>query len=375
MRGSPLLALLLCVPAVAQSDVLYGVGMGGTVLVRLDTGTLVATPIGTIGFSQVGGLAVGNDLVLYGVEASGDQLIRIDVGTGAGTAIGPTGRALTFSTGAGNDPTTDQLYAVAQGGIGFSSVLVRLDKTTGTATAIGDMASASGSAIVGLDFDRTGQLWGIDGAGAMEHLIRVDKTTGAATIVGMNGLANHAGIGGFAIGQSGTFWAVNLRGSTAELVVINPATGAPIVVGNLSGSGISAGLTGLSADCWAFPSAEVARAGTPPNPNAFRPGTQGPVIGRTWNPTIDHTSFFPGALTDFMLLSPPSSMSVTTPFGTALCDLRVLVVVTKSSSVPFAIPIPHDCTLISARLCTQGGAIGGSRAGLANALDLVIGSY
>jgi hypothetical protein len=39
-------------------------------------------------------------------------------------------------------------------------------------------------AIVGLDFDAAGQLWGIDGGDGREELIKINKTTGATTVIG-----------------------------------------------------------------------------------------------------------------------------------------------------------------------------------------------
>ncbi|MBI5850309.1 MAG: VCBS repeat-containing protein [Planctomycetes bacterium] len=89
-------------------------------------------------------------------------------------------------------------------------------------------------------------------------------------------------------------------------------------------------LVSICYDSWQFvhlwrhdrtgvPSAQVPRLGTPPNPNALRPGvTSGPVIGRTWDPVVDHTLFMPAATADFLLLALAPTNS-TTPFGTLLC--------------------------------------------------------
>ena len=82
---------------------------------------------------------------------------------------------------------------------------------TGAGTLVGEAATNSGTAIVGLECDFAGQLWGIDGGGGHEELIKINKTTGAATVIGPQGLAAYPSIGGFAIGRSGTFWAVTRR--------------------------------------------------------------------------------------------------------------------------------------------------------------------
>ena len=49
---------------------------------------------------------------------------------------------------------------------------------------------------------------------------------------------------------------------------------------------------------------DIVRLGTPPNPFALLPGTtSGPVIGATWDPVIDHTTFLPSSVTDLLAFS------------------------------------------------------------------------
>lgn len=242
--------------AEAQGDVLYGVRGGDSALVRIDTTTRATTVIGPIGFSSIGGLAFGNDGTLFGIDTSRDVLLRIDLNSGAGQSIGPVNVAVTFSTGLGNDPIQDVLYGVSQQGVGMSSFLVIYSKTTGAATPVGDTRT---SAIVGLDFDASGQLWGVDGGGGHEELIRIDKASALTTVVGPGGLLAYSGIGSFDIGPSGTFWAVNSTGSSYQLVQINPATGAPVLAGVLTGITVNGGLTGLAS----FAAAQIVAAGAP----------------------------------------------------------------------------------------------------------------
>ena len=245
--------------APAQGDVLYGM-RGDSTLVRIDTSTLAATTLGPAGFTAIGGLAFGNDGTLYGMATSNDVLLRIDLQTGAGTTIGAVGAPVTFSTGLGNDPVSDLLFGITQQGSGASSYLVTCSKTTGQASPVGDTGT---SAVVGLGFDATGQLWGIDGGGGHEELIKIDKTTGQTVVVGAQGLAAYSGVGCFDIGPSGTFWAINASGSSYQLIRINPATGAPILVGTLTGITTSGGLTGLAS----FAAVRIVASGSP------RPGS------------------------------------------------------------------------------------------------------
>ncbi|MEM7204581.1 MAG: hypothetical protein AAF628_30265, partial [Planctomycetota bacterium] len=125
-------------------------------------------------------------------------------------------------------------------------------------------------------------------------------------------------------------------------------------------------------------SAEVVRLGTPPNPQAFLPGvTSPPIVGQTWDPRIDHTSFVPGATADFALLSGSSTNVPLGPLGTLLCDLTAHVVVqSPTTGQPFAVPIPNDQQLVGASLCVQGLSIDTSAGPhLANALDITIGTF
>lgn len=232
-------------PRLTAQDVLHGV-LGGRTLVRIDTATLAATAIGTIGFSSVGGLTFGNDGTLFGLSTSGtDTLVRVDRNSGVGTAVGPVGVPTNFSTGMANDPTTDTLVAVTGQGTGYSSMLVTLSKQTGgVLTTIGDTMA---NAIVGLDFDGAGQLWGIDGGGGNEELIRIDVRSAALTRVGPQGLAQYPNIGCFDVGPSGTLWAINSGSAGPELLSIDANSGSGTNRGVLTGlaSGV---LTGLTSD-------------------------------------------------------------------------------------------------------------------------------
>ena len=140
------------------------------------------------------------------------------------------------------------------------------------------------------------------------------------------------------------------------MLSINPATGAPTVIGVLTGATL-AGTTGLACNLLGgVGSAQVMRNGVPANPAAFLAGTQPPVLGMVWNPRIDHTTFFPAATGDFMLLS-PGPLNLPTILGTLLCDLNPAVVVSKAPTANFAVPVPSSPGLLGAKVCTQGMSI------------------
>ncbi len=119
---------------------------------------------------------------------------------------------------------------------------------------------------------------------------------------------------------------------------------------------------------------EVIRAGTPANPIAFLPGTTGPVIGSDWDPVVDHTTFVPDAIADFVAVSMAPS-NIPSPVGTFLCGLTpFLVVPSPAPGARFAIEIPNDCSYVGGTLSTQAGSLDlffGVQ--LANAIDVTIG--
>ncbi len=125
------------------------------------------------------------------------------------------------------------------------------------------------------------------------------------------------------------------------------------------------------------PSSEVVRVGAPPNPSALLPGqTTGPLIGRTWDPLIDHTSFAPAAVLDFMGVDLGPPINVPLGIGTLLCTPppsgQIFFALPGSA---FAVPVPSDCGLLGLDACAQGGSLGPAlQVELANALDLVIGN-
>ncbi|QDU66173.1 Kelch repeat-containing protein [Engelhardtia mirabilis] len=121
---------------------------------------------------------------------------------------------------------------------------------------------------------------------------------------------------------------------------------------------------------------ETVRLGTPPNPAALLPGTtSAPVVAETWDPVIDHSSFLPGAVLDFVAIGLTPS-DVPSPLGTLLCGAAPISIVTGAPGEPFGFEIPADCGLAGTVLCTQGGSIDAALVvGLTNALDITIGTF
>ena len=70
------------------------------------------------------------------------------------------------------------------------------------------------------------------------------------------------------------------------------------------------------------PAAEIVRLGVPPNPPALLPGvTSGPILGQTWDPVIDHTTFLPASILDVLFVTPTGTNLPLPPLGTLLCDV------------------------------------------------------
>lgn len=120
---------------------------------------------------------------------------------------------------------------------------------------------------------------------------------------------------------------------------------------------------------------ETVRLGTPPNPNAFLPGiTTPPILGTTWDPVIDHTTFAPLAALDLVGITLSPANLPLPPLGTLLCDLsQPPYLFTTTPGTPFSIPIPNSPNLPGVSLCAQGASTDASTAQLANALDIVLG--
>jgi hypothetical protein len=138
---------------------------------------------------------------------------------------------------------------------------------------------------------------------------------------------------------------------------------------------------GLDAIVLAAPSLanqEVVRQGFPPNPAVLMPGSSGgPIVGKTWSPSIDHTSFVPSYVVDVLAVSGAKANWSLGLEGTVLIDLAgTFMWLNHAPLGNWWLPIPLDVGLVGIQLSTQAGSL--STLGffkLTNALDLTIGSY
>ncbi|QDU66100.1 Kelch repeat-containing protein [Engelhardtia mirabilis] len=119
--------------------------------------------------------------------------------------------------------------------------------------------------------------------------------------------------------------------------------------------------------------AELNLFGNPANPLALLGSTNGPAIGQTWDPRIDHTSFAPAGTIDILgvsavLLNLPSidGTIMVPPVGPAFF--------VQFPGVPFAVQIPNDPVLIGIKLFAQGATIDFINLPLTNALEVTIQS-
>ncbi|HWT16964.1 MAG TPA: hypothetical protein VN581_14395 [Patescibacteria group bacterium] len=215
-------------------------------LYRIDLGSGQTTLIGETGFNDVEGLALSSTGVLFGIVDSTKTLITIDKQTGRGNVVGGnTGNTGLAGQGVGqfdaldfglaftcdgrlwaSSDTTKKLWqvdpangrATAAGSLGFQITglganatglyglgstgdegIYQINTATGGATKLGGLAANLTFADGGLDFDASGNLWGIldyrpPDDNRASDIVRIDLTTGNATFVSttlpeMEGLA------------------------------------------------------------------------------------------------------------------------------------------------------------------------------------------
>src|SRR6056297_34220 len=122
-----------------QAVVLYGADAASGELLAVDPWTGAATPIGQIGFRNVGGLAFAPDGTLYGVSRSlgtplVSTLISIDTVTAAGTPVGVLDFAGVDGLAFAPDGT---FYGIDLFDGLLTDTLIAIDRATADATAVG----------------------------------------------------------------------------------------------------------------------------------------------------------------------------------------------------------------------------------------------
>jgi hypothetical protein len=306
------------------------------------------------GSERIFGMAAAPGGAVFGVDPLSHRIYLVDLGTGTltllVTLVGTTTVAnITFH------PLTGQLYGNERN---TPFRLYTIDIGSGAVTTVGTMSTVR----TGLTFGPDGTLYGCSLTGA---LYRIDPLTAAETLVGGGGgpqLLEDA-----TVRPDGRIFATDFDG---DLFAIDRLTGANTLLGN---SGNGSGLLAIVPEPLALPASESVRLGTPANPNALLPGvTSRPLIGSTWDPVINHSSFFPGALIDVLALA-VVPINAPSPFGTLLCN--PLVLLAGAPGVPFAFAIPANCSLAGFALYTQGASTDGISIVVTNALDVIVGSY
>jgi hypothetical protein len=171
-------SLLVGAASAMAASIIYGSAYKGSTgpatLYTISPTTGVATPIGPIGFSQVGSLDFCPNGVLYGIgmDASGkNNLLTINTATGAGTSVGLLGVNSTFQDMACR-PSDGKLYAYSFGNI------YTISTTTGVATFVGSVGDGfpDGNALA---FSSANVLYKAD----QNSLWTINQSTGAGTVL------------------------------------------------------------------------------------------------------------------------------------------------------------------------------------------------
>jgi hypothetical protein len=165
--------------------------------------------------------AGGNPSNLYILDPSSGAVVR---------TVGPIGFGV---TGLAVHPVSGTLYGTtgrsSQTSPGF---LIRIDKTTGAGTVVGDLRADDETA-PDITFTPDGTLYGWLEPGS-DDLVTINPVTGAATVVGNSGLDTFGG--GIAASAAGVLFLAG-DGDGGRLHVIDRGTGAPREVAVLSGTG------------------------------------------------------------------------------------------------------------------------------------------
>jgi len=173
--------------------------------------------------------------VLYGADGAGgnpSSLYILDPGSGAVVEnIGPIGFAV---TGLAVDPSDGTLYGSTSrqtsGGAPNPGSLIRIDRTTGAGTLVGDLRPDTETA-ADITFAADGTLFGWLQPDSRD-LVTIDKATGAASIVGDSGLNTEGG--GLASSPGGVLFLA--ESDNGPLRTVDRSTGATTTVATMNGT-------------------------------------------------------------------------------------------------------------------------------------------
>jgi hypothetical protein len=173
--------------------------------------------------------------VLYGTGSEGDAnspstLYVLDPASGAALqSIGPVGFSV---TGLAVDPTDGTLYGSTGRATGVTNpgFLIRIDRTTGAGTLVGDLRPDDHTA-GDLTFTPDGAMFGW--IVPDNDLATIDRASGAASIVGDSGIAGNQG-SGLASSPAGTLFHAAL--DQFPLYTVDRTTGTATPVATLNGT-------------------------------------------------------------------------------------------------------------------------------------------
>lgn len=186
--------------------------------------------------------------LLYATDGAGgnvSNLYILNPDTGAVVkTVGPVGFAV---TGLAIDPTTGTLYGStgrqASAGQPNPGSLIKIDRTTGKGTLIGDERANTETA-ADITFTPDGALFGWL-EDTTDDLVTINTATGAATVVGDSGLDTYGS--GIASNSAGVLYFAG-EGEQGRLFTIDRSTGAATPIATLNGPNGDPGISSLAFD-------------------------------------------------------------------------------------------------------------------------------
>ncbi len=279
-------------------------------------------------------------------DVGGNRIVKLDPSTGARLYTSPvmpgsTSHNTPFLSHAGDvvyfaqtedSPATDRLYAFHDQGVGLAPIWSRSVRWT---INHGHGVASDESIYTFLpndEFVRLDPMTGVvaDSAGVLSPVNQTGFSPKTAVDHHGRVYVSNGWIG--TPGTNGRLWAFSADLARTHFIVAleKPNAGGPAVGGG--GYLVLADVSEVRAYKTVYRSSETVRLGVPPNPNAFRPArTSPPRVGQVWDPWVDHTSFAPDSVLDFLALSFDGEMpNVSLAAGTLLCTPPPL----SSSSLP-----------------------------------------
>ncbi|MEO6708169.1 MAG: DUF4394 domain-containing protein [Planctomycetota bacterium] len=218
----------------ASADIFYTIQENTDTLCTIDTNTLVITPIGPLGITtNFGDLAydtsTGTMYLSNGWGTSPSWLYKVNLSTGAATFVGSIGISDVF--GLAYDPATNKLYGSRST---TASGFIEINRLNGLGTPIGDpLAYLDGMTYVG----STGDLIGLYAGPGSLH--KVNTSTGTSTLLsGGGGFVDNCGIGWGA--ASNRVYSIDWSGNLFAFDVATGYTRTTLTTGLTSFDGLAA---------------------------------------------------------------------------------------------------------------------------------------